>query len=199
MKAAGALARRSYRAKGEEWPISPFQIHYFDRPGLTKIRVYDYIVSVRHEGTVNGRIREVAGEIADCLPSVLSAVGPAKAEGSAKEGGFPPSLKLRRTGRIACPPQPWRRRADLTAKNPARPAATEGVEPRIPRIPRIQNSRFAPPPEDNLNRSKRRQRRSLLPSFPSFPSVLTFPRPPDFCLFARFAPFCGKSALSHYP
>jgi hypothetical protein len=64
---------------------------------------------VRHEGTVNGerRIRDEEGDIADCLPPVLSAVGPAKAEALAKEGGFPPPLKLRRTGWIA----------DLTAKN----------------------------------------------------------------------------------
>jgi hypothetical protein len=54
---------------------------------------------VRHEGTVKvkGRIRQEAGDIADCLPSVALAKG----------GGFPPPLKLRRTGRLA----------DLTAKN----------------------------------------------------------------------------------
>jgi len=55
------------------------------------------------------------------MPSVLSAAGPAKSEGSAKEGGFPPWLKLRRTGRIA----------DLTAKNAknaARAAATGGMK-----------------------------------------------------------------------
>jgi hypothetical protein len=49
--------------------------------------------------------------IADCLPSVAVA----------KEGGFPPPLKHRRTGRIA----------DLTAKNAARKAATEVIAPRI--------------------------------------------------------------------
>jgi hypothetical protein len=47
---------------------------------------------MRHEGKVKRRIPEAAAScIADCLPSV----------GSAKEVGFPPSLKLRRTGRIA--------------------------------------------------------------------------------------------------
>jgi hypothetical protein len=48
---------------------------------------------VRHEGTVKVkvRIREEPGDIAHCLPSVALA----------KEGGFPPALKLRGTGRIA--------------------------------------------------------------------------------------------------
>jgi len=58
---------------------------------------------VRHEGTVEvrGRIREEAGDIADC-------------------------------------PDPSGRIADLTARNTARRAATEGNEPRISRISRIK-------------------------------------------------------------
>jgi hypothetical protein len=45
---------------------------------------------MRQEGTVKvkRRIREEAGDIAPCLPSVLSAAATAKAEAVAKEGGF---------------------------------------------------------------------------------------------------------------
>jgi len=66
---------------------------------LTKIRAYGRIATVRHVGTVKGRIRQEAGGIADCPDA---------------------------PGRIA----------DLTAKNAARPDATEGIEPRISPISR---------------------------------------------------------------
>ena len=50
-------------------------------------------IRFQSDGRRGGMSRGEWGElrIADCLPSV----------GPAKEGGFPPSLKLRRTGRIA--------------------------------------------------------------------------------------------------
>jgi hypothetical protein len=54
---------------------------------------------VRHEGAVKGRRREAVGDIADCLPSLLSAAGRAKAEGPAKEGGFPPPCSAKNTKR----------------------------------------------------------------------------------------------------
>jgi hypothetical protein len=78
---------------------------------------------VRHVGKVERRIREeAAGRIADCLPSVLSAVGPAKAEDLAKEGGFPSSLKATEDG------------ADLTAKIAARLAVLYYCNPSASRI-----------------------------------------------------------------
>ena len=78
---------------------------------------------MRHEGggKVRGRIREEAGEIADCGLPALRPVRRSQGEGG----------RLGEGGRISSFAKATEDGADLTAKNAARPAVNKGIEPRI--------------------------------------------------------------------
>jgi len=81
-----------------KWAIPAHHRQMFSNKVAAKHRAYAIMSSVRDKGNLGGRLREGAGDIADC------------------------GLQI----------------ADLTAKNAARPAATEGTAPRIRAISRIK-------------------------------------------------------------